>query len=294
MKWQGNLGSEDAWGKHRKSNYQHFNSLAEAAALPPHPYNEREAVKYIHGLRTRAKRWLGDTYSQSVKIQRDGWHEGEKRLLELSQDLEIRYGKKAKANVSGWVKKRRRVRSRQGDELDIHSVRNGHLDRAWQVTQKTPRPTKIFNVTFGSSYSANVNAADMFYAGAVSIAVCNVLRRRRVSCQISAYVATSMKEDYYFDICLKQTHQSLNIRALSPACHGSFLRLPGFVMIRSTPENVISYAYGMPLRMSADMLKKREELTGNPCVHIPPITDHWAALNAMDAAMEQINKHTRA
>lgn|SRR5574337_186059 len=97
----------------------------ETIAKPTHPIHETrradEHDDWCFGLahnKTTLDEWL-----------RHGWPEGAKRLAELRTDV---------LNAPRSIK-RARVRSDQGDTLDIHAVYRSDLQHAWERTQREPR-----------------------------------------------------------------------------------------------------------------------------------------------------------
>ena len=127
--------------------------------------------------------WIG------VSGGRNGWNsyvrEGslkeQKRIRELASQFEMKAPK-------GIRTKRRSTRGRQGDELDIHSVRSGNLDRAWRRTRKIEKKGKAKRITI--IYSTEIYCSEKpvvaFYSPAAAAVISQKLSEAKVAVEIIA------------------------------------------------------------------------------------------------------------
>ena len=84
--------------------------------------------------------------------------------------------------------KRRSSRGPQGDELDIHSVRAGNLDRAWRRTRKIEKKGKAKRITilYNTPIYGNQTPDQAFYGPAAAAILCEKLSEANVAIEIIA------------------------------------------------------------------------------------------------------------
>jgi hypothetical protein len=74
--------------------------------------------------------------------------------------------------------RRRRVRGDQGDNLDIHSVYRGQLDRAWErMGKRQVTAPPMVSIVINSIIQADQDRTVISYRGAVGIVLCQLLER---------------------------------------------------------------------------------------------------------------------
>lgn len=134
-----------------ESNTKLFNSIVDR-----HDYDEYES-----------NRWFGaPSQAEAEKRMRFGWAEGADRLQEI-----------ATKQIEFKSLRRRRFKSDQGDELDIHAVYRGDLSTCWTSTKRLNRSGGKRSISLISDISchAGERSDELFWAGAAVLKLAETL-----------------------------------------------------------------------------------------------------------------------
>lgn len=128
-------------------------------------------------------KWYGvESYDKVVRCVKYGWPEGAERMSVLSD------------GISGMATnfKRKRVRGEFGDELDIHQVMSGRIDKAWSRRERKKRVSQK-NINFIVDIAApwDVTADALFWRGAAMLKLADILERAGYSVGIHAAIGAS-------------------------------------------------------------------------------------------------------
>lgn len=110
--------------------------------------------------------WLGAPSPEvfEERLSR-GWPEGSQRLMSL-----------AVREISPTSVRRRRLRSDQGDEVDMQAVWRGNLSQAWTRTRRMSRPgARSISLILSLGGIATVTADQLFWRGAAALRVASAL-----------------------------------------------------------------------------------------------------------------------
>lgn len=172
------------------------------------------------------KGWYGPSFEHCLDIFESGkWIEGAERLNKLASGLALPKAKSVR---------RRRTRGDFGNELDIHRVYSGQLDRAWDKTVRDKTKTGTRQITIACSVANNVSvdAGAFFWRGAAALKLADSLEDAGYRVQIIAYEGCRgldeyREDDYYFSaIRLKPFESMLDKTALAASlCLAGFFRI---------------------------------------------------------------------
>jgi len=149
----------------------HVNRAMEILDIPPADINRKLYDGY---LRRSDKSWLGPSVSATQVIEDSivGNAELDAILKDKIAALDAALGTNT---VNGKVStvsksKRKRRKGRQGDELDIHQVYNGNLDKAWSESYRVTQDKKHSLVTLILDIGGNAfeNVTDSLWQAAVA------------------------------------------------------------------------------------------------------------------------------
>jgi hypothetical protein len=196
--------------------FSSINDIVESCAQPSAVNASHWETTFSEDTPSRVQSWLGcSSYSEVERLVKYGWAEGIAKIDEKMTEIQV----PAPTSV-----KRRKVRDRFGDEVDIHSVLAGNLDRAWTRTTRHP-VSSIREVTLYIDISANafVTAEQLFWRGAAGIIICDALENAGYSVKVVVYDYTIRPFDdfRYRDysllstVVVKEAHQPLNKSALA-------------------------------------------------------------------------------
>lgn len=186
---------------------------------------------------TESRSWLGMSGGRAAweSYALEGAPEAQKRMEELARQF-------SKGTPRGTRTRRRAVRGRQGDELDIHSVRSGNLDRAWRRTRredakgKAKRITIIYNTMIRSGHKPD----QAFYSPAAAAVLCQKLNEGKVQTEI---IGVNWCENIWKDRSrpnslvirrVKQTSHPLSIANLAVTATAGYVRSAIFGLWRGT------------------------------------------------------------
>lgn len=153
-----------------------------------------------------------------------GWEAGARRVQELMA-----------GEVGAPVSVRRhRVRSDQGDSLDIHHVLRGDLSRAWERTRRDKRPSpSVIRIVAMVTGACGDDSSTFFYRGAAVARLTDMLTQAGYSVEVVAAMAASSigagygddDTDYCSTITLKHSTAPLDLSQLAAVlCQEGFVR----------------------------------------------------------------------
>lgn len=180
--------------------------------------------------------WRFGDAGNALELRRrinEGWQEGADRIRSMQTET-------ASAPTSV---KRHRVRSDQGDSLDIHSVYKGNLSTAWEKSRRehrrAPAVVRIVAVVAGA---CSQYPSQFFYRGAAVAKLTDLLTEAGYSVEVvAACVAENINDrkyrhsdnsiDYCHTITLKHSTAPLDLSQIAAVlCQQGFVR---YFMFRS-------------------------------------------------------------
>ena len=127
--------------------------------------------------------------------------------------------------------RRRRVRGDQGDELDIHAVYRGQLDRAWsRMAKRQVTAPPMVSIVVNSIISADDEKTVISFRGAVGIVLCQLLERfgYRVRLVVArGGLAGYDKEKFSCRTTIKDYGKPLDRETVACATHPAMQRVLG-------------------------------------------------------------------
>ena len=210
-----------------------IDSRAELVSLKPSAKNadHRARSTAIHESDTLRERlnWYGAENLKAVEhLCSTGWTEGVEKIKELSSRIE---GDLPRVRN----RKRRARRGRSGDELDIHAVNSGSLDRAWRRTEKVEMKgrakSKRIRIVVRLGAAWTVPAGQLFFPPATGL----ILAQRFIKAGFSVeIIGASLVEGLFYGryahvhqlltVMIKRFDQPLNIDALASFALGGLHR----------------------------------------------------------------------
>lgn len=226
-----------------------FNSISELMDYEQEPdvdsYNRKRFEKYIGRTSTNETfrpRELGpynSTRKEVIEHALLGHPEMFKKLKVMMKQLDQATGKNTmdyEQNIS--VVKRMRKRDYFGDELDIHKVYQGQLDKAWERRQRIEVDSKMHLVTILIDYVGNwdENATNSLWRSAVACRIAEELESagKTVKIMVGSMTNSPMQYDRRksaTSIVIKDYNQPLNLERLAAMTHLGFFRTFGFAAL---------------------------------------------------------------
>lgn len=188
----------------------------------------RELERYGHG-----ERWYGVASLDEVKrILVQGYPEGAVKVDELYENL-------APSLPRAVEFRRRRVRSDQGDELDIHAVNRGALDKAWATTRRRPHHgSGLVRIAVDICGNGDVTADQLQWRGIAALALSRAMSKAGYSIELVAgqagihAFAQQSSLHGIITVTVKPRHVSIDTATLAASvCLPGFFRYPGFASI---------------------------------------------------------------
>lgn len=114
------------------------------------------------------RKWLGaDSPKEAMERVTKGWPEGAQRALSMTDGMDAEPPESIK---------RRMQKADQGDELDVHSVYRGDLNRAWTRRHRSPMRSRLtVRLVARIDGSFVVNAETLFWRGAAVLKLSDML-----------------------------------------------------------------------------------------------------------------------
>lgn len=128
--------------------------------------------------------------------------------------------------------RRKRVRSDQGDDLDIFAVYRGRLDIAWEKTQRRPvTASPMVSIVVNSICSVYMEASTLCFRGAVAIVLAKLLERFgyrvRIVFAMGGTIVGAGDEAFSVRAVLKDYGKPVNAQATACATHPALFRVMG-------------------------------------------------------------------
>lgn len=228
----------------KPSAWRHHDSAADFVSWQENTplkreYNQARAQRILTvGEGRGGVNWYGVADVPAVRAAvAEGWIEGVKRLQESLGQL---------ANIPAPRSvKRTRIKSDQGDHLDIHAVYRGALDRAWTRCAKREsfRPRNV-RLVADCLDNYSVSAETIFWRGAAVLRLADALTESGYNVEIwaaeagSRYAAQPVRPNVMLQsVCVKPATAPLDINALATSlCLTGFMRVWGFCGIIHTAD----------------------------------------------------------
>lgn len=240
----------------------HFDSIIELMEERPSKVgrNASQFRELIVSGKNGGRRWYGPTNSNSKSVV-DHALLGDAELYErhvqqMVTQLEKEYGYRTMDYEQQITSvRRRKVRKELGDELDIHRVYQGDLQRAWTTTERIEVDHKHHLVTLMIDLvdNANQDVVPTLWKAAVVIYLKREIERAGKSVRILAGSCAEgtfaqMNKLVTTSIVIKEYNQQLNFERLAAMSHLGFFRTFGFAAKYTTDhrlQETLGYARGM-------------------------------------------------
>lgn len=111
-----------------------------------------------------------------------------KQVQEKMSELKVQLCRPDSSHYKHKVRRRKRIKSDFGNEVDIHAVRQGKMDRAWTNTKKVEREgndTKLVHLVLNTILSGGLDARNVNYRTALMMLVHDDLVRLGKSVAVS-------------------------------------------------------------------------------------------------------------
>lgn len=168
------------------NSYPSVSSLRAAAQIQgwKNEVNSRYASKFLTQDRDK---WLGIEGGAPAALAAlvDGYPRGEQMVREFHD--------KIAASIPRAVGvQRRRIRGAMGDELDIHAVNRGNVDRAWSTASRVlRRSSSILRLVVDICANHDTSASSMQWRGVAGLALSEVMSKAGYSVEIVAAFAVN-------------------------------------------------------------------------------------------------------
>ena len=206
-----------------------YDSIQDITSIKTPYLNEKNKnhwETYSNRYKENKSVWLSPNGSTNVEIEefcKTGWQEGSDKALKLINTISLPIVESVK---------RKRVRSDRGDELDIHQVYRGELNKAWKRTKRlSKKAPKRFTLVARIGANASTQSDELFWRGVSTLALATVLSKAGHSVEIIGYIqnngcygskANSSRLDI---VTIKSFQNPLDIDALANVlCLSGFFR----------------------------------------------------------------------
>ncbi len=215
-----------------------FDSFLSVASAP---HENPSSCLSIRGLES----WAGVPTVEAVRLARQGWPEGFEKMKSVCQQLEHEL---TFAGVKEEI-----VRDVEGQAPDVDAYLRGDPECMFSIKQEYME-RKVVQLQISLAVSANVPANDLFWRGAVAVAVLHNLEARGFSVKLMVDFSTSHDKLCSIILPAKDSGQPLDIDRLAflIANPASFRRLAFSVWEhlpeKDRPEGTYNYGqgYGTP------------------------------------------------
>jgi len=180
--------------------------------------------------------YTSDTFEDSIKLARNGWPEGTKRIAGYLEKLQgILPAKQFKKELAY---------SMVGPgTVDIGRFMIGHPECvvAWQDVDDDQGNGPIVSITYNLGTSGSIGKDTMFQRGAMIAALIDLLERANRRCELTL-IANHPRNGYEvrYKVMVKRANDPLDIERIAYAlCNGDCYRRLGFSLLEGAPENYI-------------------------------------------------------
>ena len=199
--------------------------------------------------------------------------------------------------------RRRATRARQGDELDIHAVRSGRLDRAWRTMKKVPSKGKAKRITIifqNHLYSAQ-NSNEAFYGPATAAVLCKKFDSARTAVEIiTASWSKNVWEKNEKNVSgslilhyLKNSGSPFSLAPLAVTATAGYTRSLKFKMWRNCnlPANVFMGTYDETfLDWGKEFLINKFTRPNSQVIFVPYIRNERQAMKFINETIEEYSR----
>lgn len=233
--------------KNREALIRDFDSVEEMLKLQLSPVNAGTEVAFLFGddvAKARGvdgdRRWRGDV--SSIKefgemLHSGGWKAGSAKMTDSVGEISA-------PRVQSI--RRRKVWKDDGDEIDIHRVYAGDLERAWESSERylTSGQSRNARLWCQMGFTANYEPDQFFWRGAVACVMVDALENAGYRVEIMGYHASvgtfsSGAVDWYTRVPIKGFMEPLDIpRVAAVTAHAGFFRSVIFGAMGAAPLKV--------------------------------------------------------
>jgi len=172
----------------------------------------------------------------AIKMAKEGWPEGLKRMQKVAELLEMPSGARSYEPQP--------VLAVAGDEVDIGAYLSGEPEcmMDWEV-RATPSFGKVVKIVCHLTANASVSANAMFRRGSLAYLIIDALESCGIRCEVWGLVKCSTcgnrdeGPDFLAQVCLKDADQPIEPDRLAyMLAHPAVFRRLGFRLMELTPE----------------------------------------------------------
>lgn len=223
------------------------------------------------------------------------WTNIQEKLAELTPP------KNENAVFRQMKRKRKRVRADHGNDLNIHDVFQGRIDRAWTGTKFEDREVqdnKIIHLVVNSSLNGNIAAREAEWRTAATIAIYNELLRLNKSVAIymvrtSHNCFTDQNANWIntFMVPIKKIGTTMSPKHLAAFCSATFTRMVMMYKYSNMIEGktpTTGYGYATSEKCLPHSLRTLHD-RGQRVIYVP----HCFSLTQAKAAIETVIKEVK-
>jgi hypothetical protein len=277
--------------------YTHYDSIAEheAAVAIDNLKDARNRAEYERAITERRPGdWYGvPTLTELKRIMREGFPKG-------AADVDRLYDAMSGALPRAVDFRRQRVRSDQGDSLDIHAVNRGALDRAWETVKRRARAgTGLIRVVVDVGGNCSVAASALRWRGVAALTLCRIMAKAGYSVEIVAGCAWNnnipafgTKAWAITTTTIKPRYAHVDTATLASAvCLTGFLRYLGFASLtrQADDQGKAVSPYMGQLTALESVLPAQEKITQ---VVTPQLNDEHSAMEWLKQAVALLQSAT--
>lgn len=157
------------------------------------------------------------------------------------------------------IKKRKRIKSNFGNEIDIHKVYQGNLDKAWDSTviERSKQQRNFYYVVFDIGGLADVNVEESYWTAACATKIYQAITAHGQNCEVAV---GNYSDDVTIDgdslswlVPVKKFDEHLSDSRLAMMANVGFFRSFGF-LAKLTCTKTIRSSYGVTRNYAIDKL----------------------------------------
>ena len=242
----------------KKGRNYHYSNISDLKNISSTDMTNPDNQKYWDGILERNQKkdewdcnfWFGPeikTYQEFQNALNSGWGYGMKQVETMTSKIKM----PALESV-----KRKTVRGRNGDNLDIHRVNRGEFDRAWSKRKRMSRATKKrFTLTANIGANCDVDSSVLFWRGVATVSLAKALIVAGHAVEIVAFTSnnqlTKENAQMFHTVTVKTFDSPLNLASLvAVICLAGFFRTEIFKAWLADPETCrvgLGHAVDKPL-----------------------------------------------
>ena len=170
-------------------------------------------------------------------------------------------------NMARTRTKRKAVKGYQGDELDIHKVYQGNLDKAWTYRKKIEQEQKInlVNVVLDITAGYHIPCVNTFYRAAIAMMIIDELQKHGKSCKLTVCMSLLRafnrgEQISTFSVVVKEYNQDLMPAKIAAICNVGFSRCVIFPLyhlcnyeVKTSYGTIINVSDYQPLHLKEEV-----------------------------------------